>query len=336
MHNRGFIIAVSLAVGAAMLVGMTASGAGAAGAKTAATGNGWKPSVAETADLEPPVAVDPIYAAFDAGKYQETKTLAEAAAAKGDAAAHTLLGQMYEQGLGVPQDFGKAAQWFTKGATLGDVHSQFALGVLLAEGRGIKENKKQSADFFELAASKNHAIALYNLGLVYAHGEARPQDFKKAAELMEASAKLDYGPAQYDLAGFYKDGPIEMRDEAKMVYWLGRAAEGGHANAELEYGIALFNGKGVPKNQKAGLIFILRAAEKGNPIAQNRLANAFAAGAGTKSDVIEASKWHLLARQAGVSDLRLDKLLGVLTEEQRAKADRAALEWEHSLAALLQ
>ena len=327
VHYRAYLIALCLVAAAAPAM---------AASKTAAV-SGWKPTEVAPAESQiPPLVADPIYAAFDEGRYQEAKNLAEAAAAQGDGPAHTLLGQMYEQGLGVPQDYAKAAEWYVKGAALGDVHSQFSLGVLLAEGRGIKENKKQAADFFELAASKNHPVALYNLSLIYVDGFVRPQDLAKAAELMERAANLDYAPAQYDLAAFYKEGRGVPRDDAKVVYWLGRAAEAGHNNAELEYGIMLFNGKGIPKNEKLGLDFIRRSAEKGNPVAQNRLARAYAYGAGTKVDVIAAGKWHLLSREAGMSDFNLDQLLGSLSQEERAKVEKEARDWEQSMAALLQ
>jgi uncharacterized protein len=317
-------------------IGMALLAAPAMAASKTAAVNGWKPTEVHLPQTEAPPAGDPIYGAFDAGRYQEAQTLAEAAAANGDGPAHTLLGQMYEQGLGVPLDLVKAAQWYAKGAALGDVHSQFSFGVFLAEGRGMKQNKTQAADFFELAAAKNHAIALYNLSLIYVEGDARPQDIGKAAELMERAANLDYAPAQYDVAAFYREGRGVPRDDAKVVYWLGRAAEAGYNNAELEYGILLFNGKGIPKNEKLALDFIRRSAEDGNPIAQNRLARAYAFGAGTTVDIIAAGKWHLLSRQAGVSDFSLDKLLGSLSDDQRAKAEKDATDWQQSMAALLQ
>ncbi len=326
VRKAGLLIAICMMLNAGPAV--------AAGGKTAAV-SGWKPSEAAAADVAPGTA-DPIYGAFDSGRYGEARTLAEEAAAKGDAPAHTLLGQMFEQGLGVPQDFSKAAEWYAKGAALGDVHSQFSLGMMLVEGRGIKENKKQAADFFELAANRNHAVALYNLSLIYVEGFARPQNLEKAAELMEKSAEFDYAPAQYDLAAFYKEGRGVFADPAKTVYWLGRAAEAGHSNAELEYGILLFNGKGIAKNEKAAITFIRRSAEKGNPVAQNRLARAYAFGAGIQSDVVTAGKWHLLSRQAGVSDFRLDDVLSKLSTDDRTKAEKEATDWQQSTDALLQ
>jgi uncharacterized protein len=335
VHYRRLLIALAIAG----LAGPALAQTGGKTGQTAAVSRG-KPADIKPApapvETEAPLTPDPIYAAFDAGKYNEARTLAEEAAAKGDGPAHTLLGQIYEQGLGVPLDFQKAAEWYAKGAAIGDVHSLFSLGLLLVEGRGIKENKKQAADFFELAAAKNHDMALYNLSLIYVEGFARPQDLVKAAELMEKAANLDNVTAQYDLSAFYKEGRGVPKNEAKAVYWLGKAAEAGNNNGELEYGILLFNGKGIPKNPKAGMDYIRRSAEKGNPVAQNRLARAYAVGVGVQMDVVAAGKWHLLSRQAGVSDMSLDRFLSQLSDEQRIKAEKDANDWEQSMAALLQ
>ena len=42
---------------------------------------------------------------------------------------------------------------------------------------------------------------------------------------------------------------------------------------------------------------------------------------------MQAAKWHLLARQAGVSDFSLDIMLSKLTKEERAEAEKAADDW---------
>ena len=71
----------------------------------------------------------------------------------------------------------------------------------------------------------------------------------------------------------------------------------------------LANGKGVPKDE-AGAVALLRlAAERGNAVAQNRLARAYSAGLGLPADRIQAAKWHILARAAGESDLKLDLMV---------------------------
>src|SRR3974390_2438154 len=115
---------------------------------------------------------DPAYAAYDEGRYADALKLAAEAAAKGEVQANTLLGLLYDQGLGIRKDEVKAAEWYTKGATAGDKHAQFHLGVMLAEGRGLKKDLKKSADFFEAAAQQDHTLAAYNLGQSYIAGWA--------------------------------------------------------------------------------------------------------------------------------------------------------------------
>ncbi|MGZ8415857.1 MAG: hypothetical protein ACXWVQ_02560, partial [Methyloceanibacter sp.] len=50
-------------------------------------------------------------------------------------------------------------------------------------------------------------------------------------------------------------------------------------------------------------------------------------GVVVKADPVEAAKWHLLARQAGVSDFSLDIVLSKLNKEERAKAEKEADDW---------
>ncbi|MEJ2117221.1 MAG: tetratricopeptide repeat protein [Alphaproteobacteria bacterium] len=309
----------------------------AAAKRKAPATSGWTAGQEKTA----PAVSDPAYAAFDSGHYLKAEKLAKAAAAKGSKTASTLLGVLYEKGLGVPQNFKAAAEWYAKGAALGDVDAQFSIGVMLAEGRGIKKNKSQAAQFFEMAAKQRHPVALYNLAIIYTAGSEREKDLKKAAQLIEQSANLGYAPAQYDLAGFYKQGLNQsgngvVPDNKKATYWLGKAAENGHTNAELEYGIALIRGSGVPKNAQRGVAFIRRAANKGNPVAQNRMAVAYRTGLGVERNLVEAAKWHLLSRQGGYSDFKLDVMVSELPEKDQKAAKKAAYDFQQRGDALLQ
>ncbi|HSM19028.1 MAG TPA: hypothetical protein VK844_01490, partial [Hyphomicrobiales bacterium] len=92
-------------------------------------------------------------------------------------------------------------------------------------------------------------------------------------------------------------------------------------------GIMVFKGRGVQKDEKRGAAFLRRAAEHGNPVAQNRIAHLYANGRGVPIDPVEAAKWHLIARQGGKSDTWLDGYLDTLSEEERGKAEAAAQEW---------
>lgn len=82
----------------------------------------------------------------------------------------------------------------------------------------------------------------------------------------------------------------------------------------------LFKGRGVEKDVKASFRFFRSSAFKGNPVAQNRLARLYAYGIGTEPDPVEAAKWHMIARQAGVSDIKMDLFIVNLPKDMKQKA----------------
>ncbi len=85
----------------------------------------------------------------------------------------------------------------------------------------------------------------------------------------------------------------------------------------------LFNGVGTDKDEAAAALLFLKAASANNPIAQNRIARLLVVGRGIKPDLVEAMKWHLLAKAAGEKDPWLDQFLNKLTPDQRKDVDAA-------------
>ena len=65
------------------------------------------------------------------------------------------------------------------------------------------------------------------------------------------------------------------------------------------------------------------AAWRNSAVAQNRLARMYAAGRGVKMDIVEAMKWHIIARANGLKDDWLESKLPTLTQTQRQIVDEA-------------
>ena len=68
-----------------------------------------------------------------------------------------------------------------------------------------------------------------------------------------------------------------------------------------------------------------KAALKGNAIAQDRLARILASS--TPANPIEATKWHLVSRAGGETDLTLDDYVDKLDPQTRAAGEKAAKPW---------
>lgn len=276
---------------------------------------------------EAPAGEDAAYEAFDQGKYLTALQLATKAAEKGDPQAHTLVGRIHAEGLGVPQNTSLAAQWFARGAELGDPEAMFAYGLLLAEGQGVAKNRGEAARLFEAAAARKHPLANYNLALMFLSGDGKPENPYRAAMHLTFAAEAGVVAAQYDLGTLYATGTGVEPNAFEAAKWIGKAAAAGHVEAQLDYGVILFQGKGVPPDAKRGAAMFRGAADKGVAIAQNRLARCYAYGAGVEMNVAEAAKWHLIAKAGGAQDQSLDGVVAKLSRADRAKAQKAAEEW---------
>jgi hypothetical protein len=289
-------------------------------APAGAAGNG--SSIAKTARGD-----DAAYEAFDQGKYLTALDLARAAAERGDASAHTLIGRLYQDGLGVAIDPVLAAQWYRRGAELGDVEAMFAFGVMLAEGTGIQKDRAGAAQMFEEAAGRGHVLGNYNLALLYLKGDGKPENAARAALHLQYAADQGIAAAQYDLATLYATGTGVAASAFKASLLLEKAAVAGLPEAEVEFAVWLFQGRGIRPSPSRGASFFRSAAEKGLAVAQNRLARCLSAGAGVAADPIEAAKWHLIAKAGGIEDEVLDKAMAKLSRADRTEAKKRAEEW---------
>lgn len=279
------------------------------------------PAPAQAPARQPDLA----YGAYQAGHYRraQEEALKRIEQDNGDAAAMTLLGEIYRQGLGVAPDAKAAREWYERAAERGDLNAVYALALALLDGRGGKEDDTRAGILLERAAKAGHPLANYNLAMaLLATGQST--DSQRAVACLEIPAAADVGDAQYALAILYRQGRGVEQDEAKAAEWMAKAARSGFIPAEVEYAIMLFNGTAVGKDEIAAAKLFLRAAYKGNAIAQNRLARLYQAGRGIRPDTTEAAAWHLAARAQGLKDEMLDRLVDGLSPEQLRRAAELA------------
>ena len=200
-----------------------------------------------------------------------------------------------------------AAQWYARAAELGDPEGMFAYGLLLAEGNGVAKNRDAAAQMFEAAAGHKHALANYNLALLFLKGEGKPENpYRALAHMLFAADALGAAAAQYDLGTLYATGTGTEPNAFEKREWIGKAAAAGHTE-----GAGRLRRDPVPRPWRAarpqGRGPALRAAaEKGMAVAQNRLARCYAHAAGVEANLVEAVKWHLIAKASGYDD-SLDK-----------------------------
>ena len=95
--------------------------------------------------------------AWDRGQYKRAIREFRSAAERGDARAQNYLGQMYEDGQGLPEDIAAAVSWYQKAANAGEPAAQLNLGRLY---EAVKESLKATllrSDGTELLPSRDLA-----------------------------------------------------------------------------------------------------------------------------------------------------------------------------------
>lgn len=152
-------------------------------------------------------------------------------AAQGRTEAQTTLGHLYDNGLGVPQDHAKAAQWYEKAAVLGDMKAQYHLGSMYEDGRGVPPDYPKAHLWREKAAAQGYAMAQYKLGTMYEEGRGVPQDYVKARQWYEQAAAQGDAGAQFQLGGLYLNAKGVPRDHVRTYMWWSLASA--HSTGDL-------------------------------------------------------------------------------------------------------
>ncbi|GGE57910.1 tetratricopeptide repeat protein [Actibacterium pelagium] len=113
------------------------------------------------------------------------------AADQGHVHAQYLLGQSYEAGLGVDQDYDQAIEWYLRASEGGEDDPQYnsaannarsALGAMYESGRGVPQDFEQAAKWYQKGFGNPDAI--FNLALMYRDGRGVPRDLVLAYEFM--------------------------------------------------------------------------------------------------------------------------------------------------------
>jgi len=268
------------------------------------------------------------YAAFQKGQYLTAFQIALPLAEKGDAAAQTLIAEIYEQGLGVAQDTKEAAKWYEIAAKSGNREAQFAYALKLLKGVDVTQNKQDGIAMMKKAAEAGHPIAMFNHANQIISDRPTSAGYRLALPFYEKAAENRLADAYYALSVIYKQGlATGIQDPKKARDWLEKAARAGVDTAQIELGIALINGTDGPKDLEAGFRVLNTAALAGNVIAQNRVAHMYLDGIGVEVSKVEAAKWHILARRAGRFDITLDQFVASLDSDMRQKALELANRW---------
>lgn len=262
---------------------------------------------------------DAAYGAFQRGLYITALNLALPRAKEGDGAAQILVAEIHARGLGVPKNPQEAAKWYGEAAENGVADGELQYALILLEGRHAPKDRERARKLLRSAADKGGALAQFNYAQLLMES-SRPADIAEAIANYERAAARGLADAQYAMGIALLDGIGGRKpDRAGARRWLTRAAEQNFDSAQVDLATLLVEARNE-KDEKAGFSWMKRAAEAGNVAARNRLAKLYQRAIGTEPDPVMAGAWYLAARRGGLTDAEMENYLDGLTEEQLAEA----------------
>jgi hypothetical protein len=164
------------------------------------------------------------FAADERGDYAEAVRLWRPLAEQGDAFLQSMLGAMYGEGKGVPQDDAEAVKWHRLAAEQGFALGQLNLGLMYDTGKGVPQDYAEALKWYRLAAEQGLAQAQFNLGIMYGEGKGVPQDYAEALKWYRLAAEQGYANAQYILGLSYFIGKGMPQDFVQAHMWVNLAA----------------------------------------------------------------------------------------------------------------
>lgn len=147
------------------------------------------------------------------------------AAQNGDRAAQMRAGFIYRDGLTGQVDGAEAYRWFSEAMKRGDLEAPLMLGDLYARGLGVRQDYARAAELYRTAANFGRsADAQYRLGDLYAYGRGLPQDYALAIDWLRKAGLRGHAGAQSYLGSFYENGFGIDRDPVEAFVWYSLAA----------------------------------------------------------------------------------------------------------------
>lgn len=223
----------------------------------------------------------------------------EQSATQGNAVAERILGDLYEQGRGVPLNPTLSADWRKKAADRGNTDAQLKLGKMYLAGKGVEKNPEKGEFWLKRAAEEGgNAEAKQLLGQLGHNRSSELRDKELAGNPLADSATHGYEStvefmtlledAKFALAEMFHQHPVNLH----------KLAEDGDANSQYLLATRYESGHGEKQNYLKALYWFNKAAENGNVMAMKSLAHIYKKGLDGTYANPDASKYWAEKAQA--------------------------------------
>ncbi len=247
----------------------------------------------------------------------------------GDAQAQFEIGQMFQFGLGVPQNKESAIIFYQNAAAQQHLGAEYHLGILNLQDALSKEQYVEAINWLTDSAFKGNSRAQYVLSKVLAQGKIGdngvvylPPNQSQAMSMLYISAANDFGPAEYDLAEHLArqyDNGLSVEVKQQKLALIRQLYEGAAKNGVLQalVPLAVYNSMDKDTQRQTEAFRVAeQEADTGDSRAAILLGLLYDRGIGTSRDPQKAMYWYQKSGLNPVSQF----ILGTYTYEGKGVA----------------
>jgi len=133
--------------------------------------------------------------------------------------AQRALGEIYEKGYGVKQDYQESIEWYKKAAQKGNVYAQMSLGHLYDQGIGVAIDKKQALYWFTLAAANGDKVAKENVA-IYTQPAMHLRSTENSTQSPEVNSNTIAKQSDTQIQQTKNEQSISVTKRLYHTYWL--------------------------------------------------------------------------------------------------------------------
>ena len=170
-----------------------------------------------------------------------------------------LVGDCYENGIGVSKDYGKAAGFYAQAADRGSVEGMRQAGISYLNAK----DSNRALQYFEKGASKGDLTSEYWAGKILMGEMNVPANKQQAIIYLLKAAEGGMPAAQAETGILYAEGNGVTKNLNQAAEWYRKSALQGNAKGMWNYGNALKNGEGISQDYDQALFWMSEAAPQG-------------------------------------------------------------------------
>lgn len=207
------------------------------------------------------------------------------------------MGELYDRGLGVKQDWTRSFDLYQKAAILENPFAEANLANALFFGMGTDRDLPEALRWALKGAEGDVPMALNQVAWQYRTGMGVPVDMAEARRRYQRSAELKDTTGESQLGWMYAH--VDPINYQRAMEWYRKAADQNDETAENNIAYLYENGLGVPKDYSQAASWYQKASATGYARAQFHLGNLYSLGHGVPHDAAKARELMQKAADGG-------------------------------------